>query len=770
MKYKFLNLICYGSLLYIGTLALNASFAFDQFIIKSIKIEGLKKISQEAVLQEINLKKGQTFNDAQAQIIIKALYNTNFFKNVELEEHDNNLIVKLTERPIISKLEITGVKSKEKINKILKDAQIAEGLVYDSYNISKAEKEIEKYYLSQGRYAVRVEAKTIEKTSDQLHLIIAIYEGEEARIKQIKIIGNTKFTEAELLKQLFHGKTNWLSWYTKNDRYFKERLDADLEALQSYYMDRGYINFQVDSTQVSLTADKKHVYITINITEGDLYTIETLTLSGQFLGLKKDFDTIVQDNIKNGDTFSRKILLNVKKQIEDKLGDIGYNKAEARINFEVDSVKHSVNINLAINTNNRIMVRRVAISGNYVTQDFVLRRLLPQFEGTWISNADLEEGKAKILRYGYASKVDVETHPVAAREDQVDIEYKIEEQRTMQVHAGINYSGAEGFGYNAGADIKNFVGTGKDIGFLFENNKISTGYSFNYYNPYFTLDGIGFGWDLFFRRNNLSKTSKIFEYSTDTLGGALNFSVPVSQYSAIFLGLGYSHTKLRTPTNPPIQIINFTNLKGFKYPEYFIALSWNYNSLNKYVFPTKGLLQKIAIKHAIPPSKLKYYKVSYDSSWFKPIYKNYIFKLSSEVGYGNTYKKDCYPFFNNFFIGGADTIRGFEEKSLGPLDSQGHPFGGNLLVNLKNEIIFPVPFKPDLESVRPSLFLDIGQVYDTLKLSSKRANDGLKYSVGLSVAINTPLGAPLVLSFAKALNAKSYDNKEMFSFTFSMGY
>lgn len=768
MKYTSLNRICYGALLYLG--ALNTSFAFDQFVIKSIKIEGLKKISKEAVLQEINLKQGQTFNDEQAQLIIKSLYKTNFFKNVELEEHNSNLIIKVTERPIISKLEITGVKSKEKINKILKDAQISEGLFYDAYNISKAEKEIEKYYLSQGKYAVRVEAKTIEKSSDQLHLIIAIYEGEEAKIKQIKIIGNTKFTEAELLKQLFHGKTNWLSWYTKNDRYFKEKLDADLEVLQSYYMDRGYINFQVDSTQVSLTADKKHVYITINITEGDLYTIDSVTLSGQFLNLKKEFDNILHDNIKNGDIFSRKILLNVKKQIEDKLGDIGYSKAEARINFEIDSAKHIVNINLAVNPNNRIMVRKVAISGNYVTQDFVLRRLLPQFEGTWISNADLEEGKSKILRYGYASKVDIETHNVATRADQVDIEYKIEEQRTMQVHAGINYSGAEGFGYNAGADIKNFVGTGKDIGFLFENNKVSTGYSFNYYNPYFTLDGMGFGWDLFFRRNNLSKTSKIFEYSTDTLGGALNFSVPVSQYSAVFLGLGYSHTKLRVPFNPPLQIINFTNQKGLKYPEYFVALSWNYNSLDKYVFPTKGLLQKIALKHTIPPSKLKYYKVSYEASWFKPIYKNYIFKLSSDIGYGNTYRKDCFPFFNNLFIGGADSVRGFEEKSLGPIDSQGNPFGGNLLVNLKNEIIFPVPFKPDLESVRPSLFLDIGQVYDTLRVSSKRAHDGLRYAVGLSVAINTPLGAPLVLSFAKPLNAKKYDSKEMFSFTFSMGY
>ena len=768
MKYKFINYVRYGALLFISLV--NSSFAFEQFVVNNIKIEGLKKLSKEAVLQEINIKQGQILTEDKTQLIIKSLYKTNFFKNVELEKHDNNLIIKLTERPIISKLEITGIKSKESINKILKEAQIAEGLVYDPHNIAKVERDIEKYYLSQAKYAVRVETKIIEKSSDQIHLIISIYEGEEARIKQIKIIGNTKFNEKELLKQLFHGKTNWLSWYTKNDRYFKEKLDVDLEILQSYYMDRGYINFQIDSTQVSLTADKKHVYITISITEGDLYTFDSISLSGQFLGLKNEFQQIVNNNIKQGDIFSRKVLLAVKKQIEDTLGDIGYSKSDARINFEVNDQNHSVNINLAINPNNRIMVRRIAISGNYVTQDFVLRRLLPQFESTWISNKDVEEGKIKILRLGYASKVDVETHPVLAKEDQIDLEYKVEEQRTMQIQAGISYSGGEGFGYNAGADIKNFVGTGKDVSFLFDNNKISTGYTLGYYNPYFTMDGIGFGWDAFFRRNNLSKTSKISDYVTDTLGGGFNFSMPLSQYSAGFLGFGYHHTKLHVPSNPPSQIVDFTNKKGFKYPEYFFTIGWTYNSLDKYIFPTNGLLQKAMFKQTIPPSKLKYYIASYESSWFKPIYKGYIFKFSSDVGYGGRYNKDHYPFFKNFFVGGAGSVRGFEEKSLGPRDSQGHPFGGNLLISFRNEIIFPVPFKSDLENVRPSLFLDIGQVYDTLKISTRRSDGGLRYSVGLSVAINTPLGAPVVLSLAKPLNTKRHDNKETFAFTFSAGY
>ena len=775
MKFKFIN--CLGKCLTTFYILFFISFtnsllAFEEFVIKNIKIEGLKKVSKEAVLQELrsnNVTKGQHLTDGKAQDIIKSLYGTNFFKDVQLEQEGGDLIIKLQERPVISKLEITGIKSKDAINKILKSAQIGEGLFYDSNAISKAEKEIERHYLGKGKYGVRVETKVTEQERDRVQVVISIYEGTEAKIKQIKIIGNTKFKESELLKQLFHGKTNWLSWFTKNDRYFKEKLDADLEVLQSYYMDRGYINIQIDSTQVSLTADKKHVYITISITEGDQYKFGPITLSGQFIGLKPELEIIVNSQVKSGDIFSRKVLLETKKQIEDRFGDIGYSKAEARLNFETNEVQHLVSIDIAVNPKQQIMVRKVAITGNYVTQDFVLRRLLPQFEGTWISTKDVQEGKQQMLRHGYASKVDVETLPVVGTEDQVDLEYKIEEQRTMQVHAGVSYSGAEGIGYNLGADIKNFVGTGKDVGFLFDNSKVSTGYGFNYYNPYFTTDGIGFGYDLYFRRNNLSKTSKIFDYSTDNIGGNFSFTMPMSQYSGSFLGLGCNHTKLHVPANPPTQITNFTNKKGFSYLEYFLSVGWRYNSLDRYIFPTSGLIQNAMVKQTVPGSKLKYYVLSYESSWFKPIIKNYIFNFASDLKYGGRYGNDIYPFFRNFFLGGADNVRGFEEKSLGPKDSQFKPCGGNLSVNFRNAIIFPVPFKAELENVRPSIFMDIGQVYDTYKIATKKS-EGLRYSIGLSVAINTPLGAPVVLSLAKPLNTRRGDSKETFSFTFSAGY
>ncbi len=746
------------------------SFAFDTFIVDKIKIQGLKRISQEAVLQELNLTVGQKLTAEKAQQIIKSLYKTNFFKDVQLERDTNNLVIKLKERAVISKLEITGIKSKDPINKILKEAQIIEGLVYDPSAIYKAEREIERHYLSKGRYGVQVDTNISEQLRDRVAVTIAIQEGDEAKIKEIKINGNTKFKEALLLKQLFHGKTNWLSWYSKNDRYFKEKLDADLEVLQSYYMDRGYINFQIDSTQVSLTADKKHVYITINITEGEQYTFGKVTLSGQFVVPKEQIEKIVDNKVKPGDIFSRKILWEIKHQIEDKLGEVGFSKSDIRLNFETLEEQRQISIDLDINPNQRITVRKIIITGNYLTQDFVLRRMLPQFESTWISNKDIKEGKQQILRHGYAGKVDVIHHSVPDKEDQVDLEYKMEEQRTMQIHAGISYSGGEGIGYNMGADIKNFVGTGRDVGFLFENSKINTSYKFNYYNPYFTMDGIGFGYDVYFQRQNLSKRSDIFDYSTDNMGGNLHWSMPVSQYSASYLGFGYNETKLHVPTNPPQEIKDFTKQKGFSYQEYIANISWRYNSFDRYIFPTNGATHQVGLKYNIPPSKIKYYVLNYGSSWYRPIVKDYIFNFSSDINYGRKYGNDPYPFFRNFFIGGADNLRGFEERSLGPKDSQGRPMGGNLLVNFRTAVIFPVPFKPDLENVRPSVFMDVGQVYDTYKKYNHRSSGGLRYAAGVSVAINTPLGVPVTLSLSKPLNLKPGDQRETFSFTFAANY
>lgn len=748
----------------------NIAFAFELFTVKNIKIEGLKITSKDVVLQEINFSIGQKLNASKAQQIIKNLYRTNLFQNIKLSRESDNLIIKLEERSIIYRLEIHGVKSKENILKILKTFNIMEGLVFDPNNLNKASKEIENHYLSKGHYGVQVAPKIINKSRNRIKLNLFITEGEEAKIADIKINGNTKFKQSELLSQLLHTKTNWLSWLNKRDRYFKEKLSEDLEILKNHYMNHGYINFNVDSTQVTLTADKKKVHININITEGEQYSLGKISLQGEYIIPEQEIRKIVDDHLKPGSIFSLKLLLDTKKQIEDKLANIGYIKAEVKLNHDILNNTKQVNLDLIVVPNNRVIVRNIIITGNKLTEDFVLRRMLPQLEGTWISNKDVQTGKMQILRHGYSDKVEIINHAVPGKENEIDIEYKIEERRNMQLSAGVNYSGAEGFGYEVGADIKNFIGTGKDIGFNFNKTKVRTAYRFKYFNPYFTTDGIGFGYDVFYQRNNFSKNSKITEYTTDTLGGSVNWSIPIiSEEYSIILGLGYNKTKLHVPNRPPIEIVDFTNKKGFLYKEYFISVGFVHNSLDRYIFPTKGINQEISLKYTIPISKLKYYQFNYELNWFKPITKNgFIFNFVAEIGYGSPLGKDPYPFFKNYFIGGADSVRGFEERSLGPKDSQYNPIGGNFLINFRNSIILPIPFKPDLESIiRPSIFLDIGQVYNTFAKGSKYKHKNLRYSAGISCAINTPLGMPIILSLAKPLNLKPQDQKETFSFTFS---
>ncbi len=769
LQYKYLSILLLNLLLLFN---LRSAIAFEAFTVKKIRIEGLKIVSKDVVLREINFTSGQKLTTNQAQQIIKNLYKTNFFKNIKLTRKLDDLIVHIEERSIIYKLEINGVKAKEAILKILKTANIAEGLIFAPSALSKASKEIEKHYLSKGHYGVQVESKVTTKSRNRIQLSLFITEGSEARIAEIKINGNTKFKQSELLNQLLHAKTNWLSWLNKKDRYFKEKLSEDLEILKTHYMNHGYINFNVDSTQVTLTADKKKVFITINITEGEQYKLGIINLQGEFIISKQELQKIVDLNLKPGAVFSLKLLLDTKKQIEDKLADLGFIKAEVKLNHTILDTTKEFNIDLIVVPNQRFIVRNIIISGNNLTEDFVLRRMLPQLEGTLVSNKDIQAGKLQIMRHGYSDKVEIIHHPVPLQENEIDIEYKLEERRNMQLSAGVNYSGAEGLGYEVGADIKNFIGTGKNIGFTFNNTKVRTAYRFKYFNPYFTIDGIGFGYDLFYQRNNFSKNSKITEYATDTLGGGLNWSIPIiSEENSIILGLGYSKTKLHIPHNPPLEISNFTNKKGFLYKEYFISIAFMHNSLDRYIFPTKGISQEISFKYTLPMSDLKYYQINYEAGWFKPISNSsYILNFSTEIGYGANLGKDPYPFFKNHFIGGADSVRGFEERSLGPKDSQHSPIGGNLLVNFRSSIILPIPFKPELESiVRPSLFLDIGQVYNTLHKATN-SNKGLRYSAGVSCAINTPLGMPIILSLAKPLNLKPGDQKQGFSFTFSTKY
>lgn len=764
-------------------MSFSSLMAFDAFVVKQIKIEGNQRLSDDAVLEDLPINIGDQVTSARSSAAIHALFNTGFYQDVTLERDGNTLVVKLVERPSIGKLEITGLKDKEDIEKILKENNIAEGRVYDPNIISKMEKQIVRDYLSKQRYGVRVDTKVTPEERNRVALQIDVYEGTVATIREIKFVGNQTYSSRVLRGQMYHKTKNLLSWFDKSDHYSKEKLAADLEMLRSFYMDHGYLNFKVESTQVSLSVDKRYVFLTINIYEGEQFFFKKISLDGDIVIDRDKMQAVIDKKLHSGGVFSIKSVLQVKEQLEDMLGQEGYSKAEVRLVDEVDQQTRLVNLKFLINANKRITVRRITFKGNKLTQDEVLRRDVEQFEGSWIETNKIKESKDAIMRDGYATKVEVQTVPVLDKDDQIDLIYQIEEQRTAQVSAGLSYSQSERLGFNLGADLKNFVGTGKDLNFLFNYGKSIQTYMLSYNNPYFTDSGVGMGYSFYNTRSNLSRTSSVFDYKVDVTGFNIAWNFRMSQFDSLRLGAGADHSVLKmnygtAPTqaqafvrayNSGQPYANTDMAIGFK--EYYFTMGWVHNNLDNYLFPTSGLSTALEAKVDIPSSQLKLYKIDYDFGWFKTIYDPIVFNMGLTIGYQNVYDDKPFPFFKHYYLGGSDSVRGFAERSLGPRSSLGQPFGGNVVGDGRVQFIFPPPFVPDTKTVRMALFLDAGQVYDTHNKANAQESaanpTGIRYSSGVALVWNTPLGMPISISFAWPLNKKPGDDLKIFAF--SMG-
>lgn len=766
--------------------------AFETFTVKRIRIEGIQRISEDAVLRDLGINVGDKVNPERANSAIHDLYKTGFFKDIQLENDANTLVVKVVERPSIAKLELIGLRSKEDVEKILKQNGVAEGRVYDPNVMSKVEREIVQKYLTEQRYGVRVEAVVTPESRNRVNIDLHVYEGNVATIKQINFVGNKAFTAKKLRRQMYHKTKNLLSWLDKSDHYSREKLQADLEMLRSFYMDRGYLDFAIESTQVSLSVDKKHVYVTISISEGEPYYFKPAVVTGDMVLDGKEMQGIVDKKIKSGAPFSRKMVWETKEALESRLGEAGYSKAQARIMDDIDHDTRQVALKYYIDAHKRITVRRITFEGNGLTQDQVLRRELEQFEGTWISTSKVRDGKEALQRAGYASKVDVETLPVIDKDDQVDLLYKIDEQRNANLSAGISYSGADRFSFNLGADLKNCLGTGKDINFLFNHGKSVQTYSLGYADPYFTDSGIGFGGNLYNQRTQLSKTSKVFDYALDATGMNMVWQFRVSRFNFIKIGGGYDYTILKINySSAPEEAKRFVRSYVPGIPstreqekvglsEGFINGGIIHNSLDSYLFPSKGLTSSVEGKLSIPGGDIEFYRVDIAASWFRPLFKQVVLNLRADAGYSDVYNDRPYPFYRHYYIGGGESVRGYAERSLGPRDSQGNPFGGNILVQARAQFIFPPPFEGAQDTMRLALFLDAGQVYDTHNKKDEfgnvvsRGHSGMRYSAGVSFTWHTPMQVPIAFSLAYPLNRYKGNDRGMYAddkkvFTFSMG-
>lgn len=764
-----------GRVLLLAGLLATSAWAFEPFVVRDIRVEGLQRISAGTVFNYLPVKVGEVFDEARSAEAIRALFKTGFFSDVRIEREGDVLVVAVAERPAIANISISGNKEIEtdQLRDALKQIGLAEGRVFDRSLLDKVEQELRRQYFSRGKYGVRIETTVTPLERNRVGIAIDISEGRVARIRQINIVGNKVFSDKDLLKQFQLSPTTLFSFYTKNDQYSKEKLGADLELLRSFYLDRGYINFNIESTQVTISPDKKDIYITINISEGDQYTVKDIRLAGDLVLPEEELRRLVE--VKSGSVFSRKVVTNSASKISDRLGNEGYAFANVNTIPDIDKQAKEVTLTFFVDPGKRVYVRRINFTGNARTQDEVLRREMRQFEGTWISTEKVNRSRTRLERLGYFEKVSVETPAVPGTPDQVDVNYSVVERPSGNLMAGLGYSQTDGILLNASITQDNFLGTGRRVAVNFNNSSVNTIYSFSYNNPYYTVDGVSRGFNAYFRETD-AEEANVSRYITNVFGGNMNFGIPVSEEDTVRLGLGYENTDLQSTSLSPLEIEQFIAENGNAFDTFSLTGSWARDSRNRAIFPDRGSLQSVSAEAALPGSNLQYYKVSYRHLWYYPLTNAFTLSLNGEVGYGEGYgDTKSLPFFEHYYAGGPRSVRGFKSNTLGPRDTpvdpdvESRPFGGNLRTVGNLELIFPIPLSDkDNRTLRFGAFVDAGNVFDTSRGEEFDAGE-LRMSAGIGLMWFSPLG-PLTFSLAQPLNEKTGDETETFQFTLGTSF
>lgn len=739
-----------------------AAHAIEPFVVKDIRVEGLQRISAGTVFNYLPVKVGDRLDDNGAKDAIQALFKTGFFKDVRLEQEGAVLVVVVAEQSSVASIDITGNREfdKETLTKAMKQVGFAEGRVFNRAMLDKVEQELKQQYFSRGKYATTIKTTVTPLERNRVGVSIDITEGATATIKQINIVGNDVFRDKDLLKQFSLSPSTLFSFFTKNDQYSKQKLAADLEKLRSFYQDQGYLDFNIDSTQVSITPDKQDIYVTINLTEGKKYSVAEYKLGGKTVVPQAELLTLI--TFKPGSVFSRKEITKSSKAIADRLANEGYAFANVNAVPEVNKEKQTVAFTFFIDPGRRVYVRRINITGNSVTRDEVIRRELRQLEGAWFSAEDVRRSRIRLQRLGFFEDVNIETPAVPGSTDQVDIEIAVKERPTGSLLFGIGYSDADGMLLQASMSQRNLFGTGKELDVNIDNSAVTQVLSIRYLDPYYTVDGVSRGFNIF-RTTVDAAEADTAEYITTTLGGGVSYRVPLSEYRTLDFGLGYEKIDLKTTAETPPEISSFIALNPnnsiFK-----LTANWSHDTRDSIILPTTGSLHRLGAEVSTPGSDLEYYKLSYLASWYFPVGSDYVLKLGGELGYGDGYGGTVgLPFFKNFFAGGSSTVRGYKSRSLGPRDTgpTPEPLGGSKRILGNMEFIFPVPGASDSKDKRISTFVDAGMVYGP----SQSVDFGeMRYSVGVAFNWFSPIG-PLSLSYAVPLNKKDGDDVEKFQFT-----
>ena len=735
--------------------------AFEPFVIKDIRVEGLQRIEVGTVFNYLPVAVGDTLNDQRAAEAIRALFKTGFFSNVSLDHRGDTLVVKVVERPSISKVNISGNKDikTEDLTDALKRIGLAEGRVFDRSMLEQVKRELERQYFARGKYGVKITSEVKAEDRNRVEVDLKIDEGKVAKINRITLVGNHAFSEETLLSNFQLGPPDLFSVFTENDQYSKQKLAADLETLRSYYLDRGYIDFSIDSTQVAITPDKKDVYITVNITEGNQFTVSGVKLAGDLKVPQAELAALI--SVKPGEIFSRKKVTESNARINERLGKDGYAFANINPTPELDREKRTVKLTFFIDPGKRVYVRRVNISGNSRTRDVVLRREIRQLENGWISTDSVNRSRERLQKLGYFDEVNVETPAVPGTDDQVDVNFGVKERSSFgSLTAGVGFSQSQGLLLNASVNQDNFMGTGKHVSAAVNNSKVNTIYSFSYTNPYYTANGVSRGFSLFLRTTDAGQAN-VGSYTSDAMGGSVNYGIPLTEFNTMRVSVGYERTRLKTSSLTPQDYLQFISSNAADFGMFKLTLSWAHDTRNKAFFPDSGLLQSLSATTVLPGSDLNYYKLSTQTTWYHPLFDIFTLSLDGEVDYGGTYGSTVgFPFFENYYAGGVHSVRGYRSNTLGPKEN-GTALGGALNTVGSAELLFTPPFMKENSSFRTGVFFDIGNVYKDY--SSFDAGE-LRYSAGVSAVWLSPIG-PLTFSLARALNAKAIDDTEIFQFS-----
>lgn len=735
------------------------ALAFSPFVVKDIRVEGIQRTEAGTVFSYLPVKVGETFTDEKAAQAIKSLFATGFFKDVRIDVEGNVMVVVLQERPAIASLDFVGMKEFEKdaIIKALKEVGIATGRIFDRSLLDKAEQELKRQYLTRGKYAARITTTVTPLERNRVGVNFTIVEGDAAKIRQINIVGAKAFPEKEL-RSLFELTTpGWLTWYNKNDQYSRQKLSADIEKLRSFYLDRGYMEFNVESTQVSISPDKQDVYITLNIVEGERFKVASVKLAGDFTIPEAELRKLV--SVRPGDVFSREKLNESTKAIVDRLGAEGYAFANVNASPEINREKHLVDFTVFVDPGKRVYVRRINVTGNTKTRDEVVRREMRQMESAWYDAQKVQSSKERIDRLGFFTEVAVETPPVQGTTDQLDVNVNVTEKPTGNLMLGLGTSSSDKVILSGAISQNNFMGSGNNVGLQVNTSKSNRTYSVSYTNPYFTPDGVSQGFDVYHRTTDTSSTDLAY-YKSQSTGGGIRFGFPIDEYQSFSFGVAADTTSIDVYDSSPSYYKKYVADFGKTNISIPLTLTWAKDTKNSFFFPTKGTYQRASLEVGLPGGDLTYYRANYQIQHFLPLSKRFTLMLNGDLGYAGGYSGKDLPFFKNYYAGGVNSVRGFKTSTLGTsgtLDGDDH-LGGNRKIVGNAELLWSLPgFE---RTARVGLFFDAGQVYAS---GDKFDLGELRYSTGVTASWVSPIG-PLKFSIGTPLNKKDDDEKEAFQF------